>query len=147
VASRNRDKRNEVTHAGRPDGRRPPGSRVRKKRKKRTEAVEADRSPGPELFGARWQLLSGSSGQADRTRSDSTHPSLFIETKLQATSAVRRLWERARDQARRESRTPVLILYAKGKPGGLIVVHQNDLAAVAVDLDRSFGAASRSRSC
>jgi hypothetical protein len=27
-----------------------------------------------------------------------------------------------------------LILYAKGKPGGLIVVHQDDLAAVAVEL-------------
>jgi hypothetical protein len=86
------------------------------------------------LFGAKRQPLSGSSGRADRTRSDSTHPSLFIETKLQAASAVRTLWDQTRDRARRESKRPVLVLYAKGKPGGLIVVHQDDLAAVAVEL-------------
>jgi hypothetical protein len=27
-----------------------------------------------------------------------------------------------------------LVLYTKGKPGGLIVVHQDDLATVAVEL-------------
>jgi hypothetical protein len=43
------------------------------------------------LFGAQRQSLSGSSGRADRTRSDSTHPSLFIETKFQAASTVRTL--------------------------------------------------------
>jgi hypothetical protein len=86
------------------------------------------------LFGAKRQPLSGSSGRADRTRSDSTHDRLFVETKLQAVSAVRTLWERTRDRARRESKRPVLALFAKGKPGGLIVVHQDDLAAVAVEL-------------
>jgi hypothetical protein len=29
---------------------------------------------------------------------------------------------------------PVLMLYAKGKPGALIVVHENNLAAVASEL-------------
>jgi hypothetical protein len=70
------------------------------------------------LFGARRQPLSGSSGLPDRSCSDSTHGRLFIETKLEAASAVRTLWERTRAQARRERETPVLALYTKGKPGG-----------------------------
>ncbi len=91
---------------------------------------------GAGLFGARRQPGSGSSGRADQTRSDSTHERLFIETKLRAASAVRSLWERTREHARRESKTPVLVLYAKGKPGGLIVAHQDDIAAVAAELAR-----------
>jgi hypothetical protein len=91
------------------------------------EAREPDRAG---LFEAQRQSPSGSSGRADRTRSDSTHSSLFIETKLRAASAVRTLW----DRTRRARKTPVLVLYTKGKPGGLIVVHQDDVAAVAVEL-------------
>ena len=67
-------------------------------------------------------------------RSDSTHPRLYVETKLRASSSVRTLWERTRDLARREGKTPVVILYSKGKPGGLIVVHQDDLATIAAEL-------------
>lgn len=87
------------------------------------------------LFGAERQPLSGSGGRTDLTRSDSTHERLFVETKLRASSAVRNLWELTRDRARKERKTPVLILYAKGKPGALVVVHQDDLAAVASELD------------
>ena len=86
------------------------------------------------LFGAERQPLSGSGGRADRTRSDSTHDRLFVECKMRAASAVRSLWERTRDRARGERKIPVLVLFAKGKPGGLIVVHQDDLAAVAAEL-------------
>jgi hypothetical protein len=73
------------------------------------------------LFGAERQPLSGSGGRADRTRSDSTHDRLFVECKMRAASAVRNLWERTRDRARGERQTPVLVLFAKGKPGALIV--------------------------
>ncbi len=86
------------------------------------------------LFGSQRQVLSGSSGRAERTSSDSTHPRLFIETKLRASSSVRNLWESTRELARRERKTPVLMLYAKGKPGALVVVHQDDLGAVADEL-------------
>ena len=86
------------------------------------------------LFGARRQVLSGSSGRSDTTTSDSTHPRLYIETKLRAASSVRTLWEQARASSRRERKVPVLMLYAKGKPGALIVVHEDDLAAVAAEL-------------
>ena len=85
------------------------------------------------VFGARRQVLSGSSGRAEETCSDSTLPRLYIETKLRTASSVRTLWEQARTAARRERKTPVLMLYAKGKPGALIVVHEDDLEAVAAE--------------
>src|SRR5262245_20719709 len=86
------------------------------------------------LFGAERQVLSGSGGRGDRTRSDSTDGGLFIETKLRASSAVRSLWERTRDRARAERKTSVLALFAKRKHGALIVVHQDDLAAFVAGL-------------
>ncbi len=86
------------------------------------------------LFGARRQVLSGSAGRPDATTSDSTHPRLYIETKLRASSSVRTLWEEARAASRREGKTPVLMLYAKGKPGALVVVHEYDLETVAAEL-------------
>jgi hypothetical protein len=85
-------------------------------------------------FGAERQPLSGSSGRADLTASDSTHGKLFIEVKVQAASAVRTLWEKTRDRARAEGKTPVLMLYSKSKPGGLVVCHTADLAKVAAEL-------------
>jgi hypothetical protein len=86
------------------------------------------------LFGAQRQVLSGSSGRGDRGRSDTTHDRLFIEVKLRASWSVRSLWEKTRELARQEHKVPVLTLYTKGKPGGLVVVHENDLAAVASEL-------------
>ena len=85
------------------------------------------------LFGARRKVLSGSSGRDDETQSDSCHPRLFLETKLRAASAVRNLWEETRERARREKKTPVLALYAKGKHGGIICVHEDDFEAVAAE--------------
>ncbi len=86
------------------------------------------------LFGVLRQRLSGSAGRPDETTSDSTHPRLYIETKLRASSSVRTLWEEAREASRREGKTPVLMLYTKGKPGALVVVHQYDLETVAAEL-------------
>lgn len=86
------------------------------------------------LFGAERQPCSGSSGRPDQTRSDSTSERLFIETKLRASSAVRTLWEKTAEFAKRECKTPVLVLYDKGKQGGLVICHERDLATVAAEL-------------
>ncbi|MGP0062545.1 MAG: hypothetical protein ACLQGP_02935 [Isosphaeraceae bacterium] len=93
------------------------------------------------VFGARRQVLSGSSGRDDATTSDSTHPRLYIETKLRAWSAVRTLWERTQTSAHRERKRPVLMLYTKGRRGALVVVHQDDLEAVAAELANAPGQA------
>ncbi len=86
------------------------------------------------LFGSRRKILSGSSGRDDQTCSDSDHPRLFIESKLRASSSVRSLWEKVHALARRERKTPVVMLYTKHKPGALVIVHENDLKAVAAEL-------------
>jgi hypothetical protein len=91
------------------------------------------------LFGAERQPGSGSAGRADQTRSDSTHDHLFVETKLRASPAIRTLWEKTAALARREGKVPVLAIYAKGKPGALIVVHEMHLANVAAELKTAPG--------
>jgi hypothetical protein len=82
------------------------------------------------IFGARRQVGSGSGGRADQTRSDSLHKNLFIETKLRASSATRNLWESTAALAKKEAKTPVLMLYAKNKTGALVVVHEDHLDAM-----------------
>lgn len=91
------------------------------------------------MFGARRQPGSGSCGHPDRSRSDSTHDRLFIETKLRASSSVRTLWEKTAALAMAEGRTPVVMLYSKGKTGALVVVHEMHLAAVATELPTAPG--------
>jgi hypothetical protein len=93
------------------------------------------------LFGAQRQVLSGSSGRGERSRSDSTHERLYIEAKTRASSAVRRLWENTKKLAHREHKVAVVMLFDKHKPGALIVVHQDDLAAVASELAKDRQAA------
>jgi hypothetical protein len=93
------------------------------------------------LFGARRNVLSGSSGRDDRDGSDSTHPRLWIETKAHARTAVRTLWEatealvwkKTRGTPQEGRRCPVLVIYDKGRHGGLIVVHQEHFAEVAAE--------------
>lgn len=86
------------------------------------------------IFGARRQVCSGSSGRPDRSRSDSTHERLYIETKMRASSAVRSLWESTKILAGNEGKVPVLIMYDKGKCGGLIVVHEDHAEEILVAL-------------
>jgi hypothetical protein len=82
------------------------------------------------LFGCHRLIGSGASGEGDRSKSDSDHPRLYIETKHYARQAVRTLWRETALRALREKKTAVLVLYEKGKPGGLIVVHEDDLDAI-----------------
>jgi len=83
------------------------------------------------LFGSKRQRCSGSSGRGDCSRSDSTHATLFIETKLRASHAAVALFEATRILARREGKIPVIALAQKGRPGVLLVIDPADLAAVA----------------
>ena len=86
------------------------------------------------MFGARRQVLSGSSGRDDRSTSDSTHEVLYLETKLRASHAASALFAEVTAAARREGKTPVLALAVKGKPGFLLVVRPEDLATIAAEL-------------
>jgi hypothetical protein len=79
------------------------------------------------IFKALRQPLSGSSGRASVTTSDSDHPRLYIECKLRERHAVRTLYDKVKEKAGREKKLPVLTLYDKGRPGCLIVIHSDNL--------------------
>ncbi|WP_435005126.1 hypothetical protein P12x_003019 [Tundrisphaera lichenicola] len=85
------------------------------------------------IFGALRQVLSGSSGRDDNTASDSTHTTLFIESKYRDKHAVRTLHDATRILARKEGKIPVVTLFDKGRSGFLVCIHSDDLAAVVAE--------------
>lgn len=76
---------------------------------------------------------SGSQGRQDQTRSDSVHPTLFIECRTRKKSVVRTWLMEARRLARKEKKTAALVIREAGKPGAIWCVHQDDLAAFVAE--------------
>ena len=87
-------------------------------------------------FGCLRNVLSGSAGRDDRSRSDTTHEALFIECKYREVHAARTLWEKTKALAAKEKKTPVLALADKGKRGQLFVIHEDDLETVLGELKK-----------
>jgi hypothetical protein len=85
------------------------------------------------LFGARRQVLSGSSGRDDLSSSDSTHPRLFIEAKYRVRHATRSLFDETKALARKEGKTPLVALVDKARHGYLICIHCEDLPRVVAE--------------
>jgi hypothetical protein len=85
------------------------------------------------FFGVRRQVCSGSAGRGDLTTSDSTHATLFVESKLRDRHTTRTLHDATKKQATREGKTPVLALFDKQRHGCLIVVHSDDLMTVVAE--------------
>jgi hypothetical protein len=86
-----------------------------------------------ELFGARRQPGSGSSGRDDQTASDSTHPRLFIESKLRVKHAARELLDATAKKARKEGKIPLVVLASKCKHELVICLYARDLNAIATE--------------
>jgi hypothetical protein len=82
-------------------------------------------------YGEKRQIGSGSLGRAERSRSDSTHETLYVETKYREWTAARTWYDDTRIKAKKEKKIPVLILVDKGRPGFLVVVEAKNLKAVA----------------
>jgi hypothetical protein len=95
-------------------------------------------------FGCLRQVLSGSSNRPDRSSSDSTHDRLFIEAKYRAKHAVVKLWKQTSDHAKREGKTPVVVVKQHRQKGFLLVVHCDDLAYV---WDERFQAVANDPGC
>jgi hypothetical protein len=83
---------------------------------------------GAREFGTQRNSLSG--GNSKVTRSDSLHPTLYIEQKYARKHAVWTLYDETLPKARAEQKTPVLLLHRKGSPGFLVVCHTQDLEEV-----------------
>lgn len=88
------------------------------------------------LFGAE-RAPAGSNNRPDRTASDSTHETLFIEVKYRVNHAVRTLWQDAHQKAVKEDKVPVLALATRGSHGKLLVIHEDDFDAVAACRDQA----------
>ena len=85
------------------------------------------------MFGAKRNRCSGSSGLAHESRSDSNHPRLFLEVKLRAKCAVWQLFKATAELARKEKKTPVVLLALKGQADFLVVVRSSDLRALIAE--------------
>jgi len=86
------------------------------------------------MFGCQRQRLSGSSGRADCSGSDSTHPRLFIETKTKSSASMISLFDSTQEIAKRENKIPILMLAKKNRPGFVVVCRSRDLRKIAAEL-------------
>ena len=84
------------------------------------------------FFGAQRNRLSGSSGRADCSRSDSTHPSLYIEAKYRKVQTSHTLWRDTRDKAKAEGKVPVVALVER-RGGCLLGVKLENFDALLVE--------------
>lgn len=81
------------------------------------------------FFGSKRTPLSG--GNSGHTRSDSLHDRLFIETKYRKKHSAVQLWRKTAALAHIEGKIPVVALAEKGSRGFWLVIHSEDLRAVA----------------
>jgi len=86
-------------------------------------------------FGGDRTPLSG--GNSKHTRGDVIHPQLYVECKHRKRQAVVSLWRDANEKAKQEDgKIPVCCVSEKGMHGFLLVIHCNDLQAVAAVRER-----------
>lgn len=84
------------------------------------------------MFGCQRNILSGSCGRDDKTASDTTHPTLFIEIKHFARKwAFMPIYDKTAKLAKKERKLPMLVLGSKGVHGGYIVIHTSHLTQFA----------------
>tara|TARA_Y100000310_G_scaffold307154_1_gene349004 strand:- start:98 stop:460 length:363 start_codon:yes stop_codon:yes gene_type:complete len=95
------------------------------KRWKQVEAIFA------RAFGSQRTPLSG--GNSKITRSDSMHPTLFLEVKQRANPAVMNLYEKTVELAKLEGKIPVLGIHRKGSRTWLLVCNLQDLKRIAAE--------------
>lgn len=84
-------------------------------------------------FGAKRNIGSGSMGREERSCSDSTHETLYIETKYRKQSAIRGLYEDTEKKAKKEGKVPLVGLYDHGKGEPLAVMKLKDLPTIAFE--------------
>ena len=73
------------------------------------------------------------------TGSDTHHPNLFLEGKLNANSPFWRLYLKARPIAAVEGKAVVLCLGKKNHPGYMVAVHSDDLPILVLEWLRTKG--------
>lgn len=82
------------------------------------------------MFGTQRTPLSG--GNSRHTRSDSLHPTIFIETKLRRRHAVLSLYDSVAELAKRENKLPLVVLSEHRRKGFFVVMPLDILGIEAV---------------
>lgn len=82
------------------------------------------------FFGTMRNALSGMA-KSSGTRADTVHDRLYIEVKHRKSHSAVTLWRDTRESARKERKTPVVVLCERSKPGFWVLVHSDDLQKVA----------------
>jgi hypothetical protein len=91
------------------------------------------------LFGTIRRPLSGGNGSHGTERDDAEHERVYLESKYSQRHALFSLWRHCRLNAAREAhrkpkRRVVVGLFEKGLSDALLLVHQDDLIAIAIEL-------------
>lgn len=84
-------------------------------------------------FGARRQIGSGSLGRDDRSSSDSTHETLYIEAKYRKRHTAVALHDDTAKKAKKEGKIPVVVMVEKNRPGTWLLIKQENLPAIAAE--------------
>jgi len=79
-------------------------------------------------FGTKRTPLSGSNGGV--TSADTLHKKLFIEAKLRNKFSVHGLYQKTKELAKKENKTPVVAIKQKGCRGYLLVISPEDLETI-----------------
>lgn len=91
-------------------------------------------------IGALRNIGSGSMGRADRSASDSTHETIFLEVKLRQKHAAVQLWRKTAKLAKKEKKTPIVALCESGMPGAWYVVREDHVRELADVIDAAKAA-------
>jgi len=89
------------------------------------------------MFGAERNVGSGSMGRDDKSSSDSTHPTLYIECKLREKHSAVSLHDDTARKAKKEKKIPVVTLSEKKRPGFWVLVHIDHLPLVTAELAKA----------
>lgn len=90
-------------------------------------------------IGALRNIGSGSMGRADRSASDSTHETIFLEAKQRKKHSAVQLWRKTAKLAKKEGKTPIVAMSEAGMPGTWFVVHEDHVAILADAIDAASG--------
>jgi len=80
------------------------------------------------FFGGERTPLSG--GASRHTRGDVIHPKLYVECKYRESHAVIKLWDKTKELAEKEEKTPIVVLCEKGRPGFWLLIKEEDFSKI-----------------
>lgn len=72
-------------------------------------------------------------GREDQTKSDSIHPTIFLECKLRPSHGPITVWRDAAEKAKQEKKTPLVCLMEKNRRGRWWLLHSSDVRTLVIE--------------